>query len=126
MSFQRRWRIPDTPLRRVSILRLANRRYRGWRAKLSKDYSKYDNDEDRRRNRPKEVSEKQWESLITYFGTDEFKVKILPLPRSLVMMNIRYNSQNFLYANYFLLFILPIHFNYVPSTTCICSSYVDR
>ncbi|XP_062171872.1 uncharacterized protein LOC133877545 isoform X1 [Alnus glutinosa] len=69
----RRWRIPDTPLRRASILRLANRRYRGWRAKLSKDYSKYDNDEDRRRNRPKEVSEKQWECLITYFGTDEFK-----------------------------------------------------
>ncbi|XP_059431247.1 uncharacterized protein LOC132164712 isoform X2 [Corylus avellana] len=69
----RRWRIPDSPLRRASILKLANRRYRGWRAKLSKDYSKYDNDEDRRQNRPKEVSEKQWESLITYFGTDEFK-----------------------------------------------------
>lgn len=69
----RRWRVPDTPLRRASILRLANRRYRGWRAKLSKDYSKYDNDEDRRQNRPKEVTEQQWESLIVYFGTNEFK-----------------------------------------------------
>lgn len=62
-------------MRRASILKLANRRYRGWRAKLSKDFSKYDNDEDRRQNRPKEVTEQQWESLITYFGTDEFKVK---------------------------------------------------
>ncbi|KAB1221107.1 hypothetical protein CJ030_MR3G024352 [Morella rubra] len=69
----RRWRIQDTPLRRACILKLANRRYRGWRAKLSKDYSKYDNDEDRRQNRPKEVTEWQWESLLTYFGTDEFK-----------------------------------------------------
>lgn len=68
-----RWRVPDTPLRRASILQLANRRYRGWRAKLSKDYSKYDNDEDRRQNRPKEVTEQQWESLIAYFGTDDFK-----------------------------------------------------
>ncbi|KAG2671310.1 hypothetical protein I3843_14G125300 [Carya illinoinensis] len=68
-----RWRIQDTPMRRASILKLANRRYRGWRAKLSKDFSKYDNDEDRRQNRPKEVTEQQWESLITYFGTDEFK-----------------------------------------------------
>lgn len=68
-----RWRIPDTPVRRASILQLANRRYRGWRAKLSKDYSKYDNDEDRRQNRPNEVTEQQWESLIVYFGTDDFK-----------------------------------------------------
>jgi hypothetical protein len=56
------------------MLRLTNRRYRGWRAKLSKDYNKYDNDEDHRQNRPKEVLEKQWESLNAYFGTDEFKV----------------------------------------------------
>lgn len=68
-----RWRIPNTPLQQATILKLANQRYRGWRAKLSKDYLKYENDEDRRQNRPKEVTEQQWESLIAYFGTNEFK-----------------------------------------------------
>jgi hypothetical protein len=58
--------LEDTPKNEKSILKIAQERYRGWRAALSCTYKAYKTDNARMSNVPEE-----WEWLITYYGTDE-------------------------------------------------------
>lgn len=63
--------------KRKYIMTSLNKKYRNFRARLKREY--YDteeNDDDRLKedNRPPSVDEKDWEWLVSYFGTPDFQV----------------------------------------------------
>ncbi|XP_048491243.2 uncharacterized protein LOC125492635 [Beta vulgaris subsp. vulgaris] len=64
--------------KRKYIMTSLNKKYRNFRARLKREY--YDteeNDDDRLKedNRPPSVDEKDWEWLVSYFGTPDFQKK---------------------------------------------------
>ena len=48
--------------------------YRVWRSRLYSRWKLYKTDEERLENPPKNVSTKNWEYLVKYFGTPKFQV----------------------------------------------------
>ncbi|WVZ83512.1 hypothetical protein U9M48_030654 [Paspalum notatum var. saurae] len=64
------WDLEDTPENSRKILTIANERYRAWRSTLHATYKCYSTDDLRRKNKPDDVGEEEWEHLIEYFGTD--------------------------------------------------------
>jgi hypothetical protein len=63
--------LEDTPKTEKAILKIAQERYRGWRAALSCTYKAYKTDDARMSNVPEDLQPEEWEWLINYYGTDE-------------------------------------------------------
>ena len=70
-ALQDRYDLEDTPKTAETILKIAQERYRGWRASLSCTYKAYNTDDARMSNLPEDLQPEEWEWLINYFGTDE-------------------------------------------------------
>ena len=74
-ALQDRYDLEDTPKTAETILKIAQERYRGWRASLSCTYKAYKTDEARLANVPEDLQVEEWEWMIDYFGNDaKFKV----------------------------------------------------
>ncbi|KAK9281588.1 hypothetical protein L1049_004491 [Liquidambar formosana] len=64
----------EDPHIQIAIYEQLNRQYRNYRHRLHKNhYRKFETDYMRLRNRPPDVTASDWEHLIMYFGSDEFK-----------------------------------------------------
>lgn len=61
----------DTPETEEKILKIAQERYRGWRATLHSTYKAYKTDAARLANVPKDLQPEEWEWLINYYGTNK-------------------------------------------------------
>uniref|UniRef100_A0A2N9I3Q0 DUF4218 domain-containing protein n=1 Tax=Fagus sylvatica TaxID=28930 RepID=A0A2N9I3Q0_FAGSY len=69
-----RWRLADDDFARAKIFKIAQERYRGWRADLSATHKAYAGDmEALIRNKPEELDIEEWKAMIAYFETDDFK-----------------------------------------------------
>jgi hypothetical protein len=61
---------------RTKIFNIAQERYRGWRTDLSATHKTYKHDREVLiRNNLEELDIKEWEAMITYSETPNFKVK---------------------------------------------------
>ncbi|KAK9265653.1 hypothetical protein L1049_007349 [Liquidambar formosana] len=64
----------EDPHIQIAIYEQLNRQYRNYRHRLHKNhYRKFETDYMRLRNRPPDVTASDWEHLVMYFGSDEFK-----------------------------------------------------
>ncbi len=62
----------------AKIFKIAQERYRGWRADLSATHKTYVGDmEALIWNKPEELDIEEWKAMIAYFETDDFKVKLV-------------------------------------------------
>uniref|UniRef100_A0A2N9EKC6 Transposase-associated domain-containing protein n=1 Tax=Fagus sylvatica TaxID=28930 RepID=A0A2N9EKC6_FAGSY len=69
-----RWRLADDDFAQAKIFKIAQERYRGWRADLSATHKAYAGDmEALIRNKPEELDIEEWKAMIAYFETDDFK-----------------------------------------------------
>ncbi|XP_044985025.1 rac guanine nucleotide exchange factor JJ-like isoform X2 [Hordeum vulgare subsp. vulgare] len=65
-----KWDLEDTYSTKGKILTIARERYRGWRSTLHSTYKAYNTDDQRRANKPEDVTPEEWDYMINYFGTD--------------------------------------------------------
>ncbi|GMY26947.1 Plant transposase (Ptta/En/Spm family), partial [Fagus crenata] len=69
-----RWRLADNDFAQAKIFKIAQERYRGWRADLSATHIAYASDmEALIRNKPEELNIEEWKAMIAYFETDDLK-----------------------------------------------------
>ncbi|KAM3264290.1 hypothetical protein P3L10_001284 [Capsicum annuum] len=71
-KFEVRNALPEHKLQGFMISTM-QRLFRTWKARLHVIYSSYENEKDRLSHRPKDVELDDWNHLVEYFGTDEFK-----------------------------------------------------
>uniref|UniRef100_A0ACD5WG95 Uncharacterized protein n=1 Tax=Avena sativa TaxID=4498 RepID=A0ACD5WG95_AVESA len=65
-----RWDLEDTPETEEKILKIAQERYRGWRATLPSTYKAYKTDAARLANVPEDLQPEEWEWFMEYVATD--------------------------------------------------------
>ena len=74
-NVQQKFTLQDEPHIKEVVYQQLNLQYRDDRHRLHKDYyCKYDADEMRLENPPLFVSNDDWDCLVRYFGSEEFKV----------------------------------------------------
>jgi len=64
-----RWDLEDTPETEEKILKIAQERYRGWRATLHSTYKAYKTDAARLANVPEDLQPEEWEWFMEYVAT---------------------------------------------------------
>ncbi|XP_057955944.1 uncharacterized protein LOC131149492 isoform X2 [Malania oleifera] len=97
----------DNEVNRIYVMEQMQRQYRNWRSELyRKHYLKYNTDEERLQNIPPYRSEADWQYLVTYFGSDEYKAisernkknrakqDIVHIAGSKSFARMRYENQN--------------------------------
>ena len=57
------------------IWKIAQQRYKGWRATFSATYKAFNTYDERMKNRPEDLDIVEWHYLIKYFGSKKFKVQ---------------------------------------------------
>ena len=69
------WDIEDTDEMKQKIWKIAQQRYKGWRATFSATYKAFNTYDERMKNRPEDLDIVEWHYLIKYFGSMKFKVQ---------------------------------------------------
>ena len=69
------WDIENTSEMKEKIWKIAQQRYKGWRATFSATYKAFNTYDERMKNRTEDLDFVKWYYLIKYFGTKKFKVR---------------------------------------------------
>ena len=69
------WDIENTSEMKEKIWKIAQQRYKAWRATFSATYKKFKIYDEGMKNRPKDLDIVEWHYLIKYFGSKKFKVQ---------------------------------------------------